>query len=326
MRTRVMRKVPRNVIHQGGYRMAMKFNALFTGSSTKDFIMVVDEPPVSDRRIAASEFVISFGGVATTAAVAHQKLGGSTALITIIGNDEIGETIRDDIMAQNFAWQQVLVTDQAHSSASCVLVEKNGNRLISKFGGCIHEMTFEKMDLSVLHQINILHLGMMDPELMLRLARYCKENTRALLSVDGGNLSRETTDELLPYTDIFIPDNKTAMRTLSLAPEEACRYYIKGGAGFAAVTSGEKGVVAFDGKEWYAVPALPVNVVDTLGAGDNFHGAFLYAMSQGWDMDKKLRFANVFASLTCEGLGGRSAIPPKDKVLEIMNAGSLINA
>ncbi len=296
----------------------MKYNALFIGSSTKDLIMLVDAPPESDQRISASQFVVSLGGVASTAAAAHQKLGGSTAMISIIGEDETGEYIGADLRAQGFAHLQLLHTGQAPSSLSMIQVEKNGKRCITHYGGCIREMTFERLDLSPLSHARYLHLGMMNPDLMLRLARYCKEETQARLSIDGGNLPKDLADQLLPYTDIFIPDNKTAMKTLGLSPRDACRYYVDHGAGFAAVTAAEDGTVGYDGSSWYHAPAISVKLLDTLGAGDNFHGAFLYAMSQDFDMNRRLFFANVFASLSCEGLGGRVAAPSLETVLKRM--------
>ena len=66
------------------------------------------------------------------------------------------------------------------------------------------------------HHTRYVHLGVMRPQLMLDICRYCKENTNAIVSIDSGNLSRENTDMLLPYADIFIPDNKTVERTLPL--------------------------------------------------------------------------------------------------------------
>jgi len=293
-----------------------KYDTLFIGSSTLDLIMLVDAPPESDQRITASKFAVSFGGVASTAAFAHQKLGGSTAMISIVGEDDVGKIISANITAQNYAWLQLLVAKKAPSSLSMIQVEKNAKRCITHYGGCIKEMTFDKLDLTPLHETRYLHLGMMEPELMLKLARYCKEETDALLSIDGGNISKELAEQLLPYTDIFIPDNKTCMKTLGLLPKEACEYYVQHGAKFAAVTAADEGCIGFDGKNWYQAPAIEVDLIDTLGAGDNFHGAFLYAMTQNWDMNKRLFFANVFASLSCEGLGGRDAAPSLEKVLE----------
>ncbi len=296
----------------------MDYDVLFIGSSTKDLIMLVDASPESDVRIGAHQFVTTLGGVASTAAAAHQKLGGRTAMISIVGKDETGEYIAADLTAQNFAHLQLLHTGKAPSSTSMIQVEENGKRCITCYGGCIKEMTFDQLDLTPLHNTRYLHLGVMNSDLMLELARYCKEHTDALLSIDGGNISRELMDELMPYTDIFIPDHKTAMKTLGLSPREACQYYVSHGAGFAAVTAAEEGTVAFDGTSWYQAPVFPVKVVDTTGAGDNFHGSFLYAMNQDWDMNRRLYFANVFASLSCEGLGGRDAAPSLETVLNQM--------
>ena len=139
----------------------MEYNALFIGASTKDMIMLVDAPPESDQRIAASQFVVTLGGVASTAAAAHQKLGGRTALSTIVGCDEAGEYIAEDLNAQHFAWMQLLRTDKAPSSISMIQVEKNGKRCITNYGGCISEMTFDRLDLSVLQKTRFLHLGVM---------------------------------------------------------------------------------------------------------------------------------------------------------------------
>lgn len=296
----------------------MDFNALFIGSSTKDLIMLVDAPPESDQRIGASLFVTTLGGVASTAAAAHQKLGGKTAMVSIVGEDETGAYIAADLEAQGFAWLQLLRTDKAHSSTSMIQVEKNGKRCLTCYGGCVEQMTFEQLDLAPFSATRFLHLGVMNPELMLTLARYCKERTDALLSIDGGNISKALADRLLPYADYYIPDNKTAMKTLGLSPEDACTYYVEHGAGFAAVTAADEGTFGYDGKTRFYAPAFPVKVLDTTGAGDNFHGAFLYALGQDWEPGKCLYFANVFASLSCEGLGGRSKAPSLDTVLKRM--------
>lgn len=85
------------------------------------------------------------------------------------------------------------------------------------------------LDKEVFHHTRYVHLGVMRPQLMLDICRYCKENTNAIVSIDSGNLSRENTDMLLPYADIFIPDNKTVERTLHMSEPDACRYYARAG-------------------------------------------------------------------------------------------------
>ena len=292
-------------------------DTLFIGSSTKDLLMQVASPPASDQRITATSFTVSLGGVSSTAANAHQSLGGVTGVISAVGDDETGAFIRDNLEQQHFAYLDVAVFPGCFSSTSMIQVEQDGKRCLTCFGGCIRELRFDALDKAVLRRTGILHLGVLEPELMLQLCRCCKEETEARISIDGGNIPRPLMEELLPYTDVFIPDNKTAMATLGLEPEDACRWYVAHGARLACVTAADRGSWAFDGERLVHADTIPIHPVDTTGAGDNFHGAFLYSLHQNWELERCLRFANVFASLTCEGMGSRAAVPSREKVLEL---------
>lgn len=73
----------------------------------------------------------------------------------------------------------------------------------------------------------------------------------------------------------------------------------------------------------YHVSALAVKVLDTTGAGDNFHGAILYCLGRGMSLPDAVKFSNVFASLTCESLGGHTAVPDAGRIEEVLNGGSI---
>ena len=89
---------------------------------------------------------------------------------------------------------------------------------------------------------------------------------------------------MLPYVDVFIPDDKTVSKTLGCSPEDACRYYAEKGVRVSCVTMGDKGSVAYAHNTFHYAPPTKVSVLDTTGAGDNFHGAFLYCLTQKWDL------------------------------------------
>lgn len=295
-------------------------DSLFIGSSTKDILMLVDAPPASDQRIAASYFTTTCGGVSSTAAAAHQHLGGVTGIITAVGDDDTSQFIRDDLQRQNYQYIKLFAIPDHFSSTSMIQVEKDGKRCLTCFGGCIDQVSFSMIDQEILASSKIIHLGVLNPETMLQICIYCKKHTQALVSIDGGNIPKDLADELLPYADFYIPDHKTAMSTLGMAPSEACAYYVEKGAGFACVTAAEAGSYAYDGSDFYHEHTIPVKTVDTTGAGDNFHGAFLYCINRGWSYQQAMRFSNIFASLSCEGLGGRSAVPSLEKVLPYMES------
>lgn len=88
---------------------------------------------------------------------------------------------------------------------------------------------------------------------------------------------------------------------------------------FCGVTLGERGFTGIDNGEVFDIPAVIVETVDTLGAGDVFHGAFMVGILHGWDTRQSARFASAAAAMTCRELGGRKGIPTFDEVLEFMD-------
>lgn len=294
-------------------------DCLFIGSTTYDMFLLVKEPPASDQRIEASAIGSACGGPGGTAAAAFGALGGVTGLITAVGGDEHGAEIAQDMQGRGFAMLDIQTLPACASPFSVIQVEPDGKRCITCYGGCMSGMSLSMLAPDVLARAKIIHLAGLSEPFLREAAPYCKQHSQALVSVDGGNYSRETTDAILPYVDIFIPDDKTVGKTLGMAPEDACRYYHSKGVSTSCVTLGPEGSVAFDGERFYRAAAYTkARIMDTTGAGDNFHGAFLYGVTQGFDMDKTLRFSNIYSSLTCEALGGRAAAPPLQKVLQIM--------
>lgn len=294
-------------------------DCLFIGSTTKDTLLMVESPPASDQRIAATAVTHACGGVASVAASAFQKLGGSAGLITAVGEpSDVTDFIAENLAARNLPYTSLIRVPGAESPFSAIQVETNGKRCITHFGGCIRQLTLDMLDKKVLADTKMIHLGGLEENFCCELTAYCRQHTNALISVDGGNLSREATDRMLPNVDVFIPDDKTVAKTLGVSPEEACRYYAERGVKFNCVTMGDKGSVAYAGGSFHYAAPVHVSVVDTTGAGDNFHGAFLYCLINNWDLDRTLRFCNTFSALTCQGLGGLAAEPTLEETLRKM--------
>lgn len=294
-------------------------DCLFIGGSTQDLLMRTEEIPKSDQRVQALEYAQCCGGVSATAAAAHQEAGGVTGLITIVGEDAAGNFITQDLQSRKFSRTQIIKRSRARSSVSMIQIDKKGSRSITHYGGCIYDLEFGMLDGELLESTRIIHLGVMDEKLMLEIARFCRDRG-ILLSVDGGNLSGSLAEKLLPFTDIWILDEGTVKKTLGMSPEDACRYYCgKGHEGiFTAVTMGGDGAVGYDGRNFIHMGSIQVPVVDTTGAGDNYHGAFLYGMGRGWSMERCMGFAGIFASLTCREIGGRKGIPSLGEVMKYM--------
>jgi len=291
---------------------------LFIGACTEDVMMQVDALPESNRRIVARQFTRCCGGVAANAAAAFAHLGGRAGVVTAVGDDGSGDFIRGDLEKQRYAYVQAFTIPGCASAISTIHVEPDGRRSITHFGGSISRLTAGMIDRSALAGARVVHMGVLEPDCMLEIARYVKAHTGALVSIDAGNIERGLIDQLLPVSDIFIPDDVTARRAYGLEPAEACRFFREKGVRIACVTAGGDGAFGLDDSGEFHAPAHPVRVVDTTAAGDNFHGAFLYAHTRGWPLQTCLRFAAVFASLTCEAIGGRAGMPSRERVQEIL--------
>ncbi len=86
----------------------------------------------------------------------------------------------------------------------------------------------------------------------------------------------------------------------------------------AVVTLGERGCAALTGSGLLEVPGFEVDAVDTTGAGDVFHGAFIFGVLEGWDIERICIFSNAVAALKCRRLGGRAGIPNLQEALNFL--------
>jgi sugar/nucleoside kinase (ribokinase family) len=84
------------------------------------------------------------------------------------------------------------------------------------------------------------------------------------------------------------------------------------------ITDGTRGCWYWDSGRHFHQPAFAVDAVDTTGAGDVFHGAYLYAFLQGWPARRCLAFAAAAAALKCRKLGGRAGIPTTEETLQAL--------
>jgi sulfofructose kinase len=130
-------------------------------------------------------------------------------------------------------------------------------------------------------------------------------------------------DALLPLVDYLItsldiPGRITGDSDLRKSlPAVRSRY----GARLTAATLGHEGVLAYDGAQFHYAPAFRVTTVDTTGAGDIFHAAFIYGLLQGWPLPRQLEFACAAAALNCTGIGARGHIAPIAEIEHLIATG-----
>jgi len=129
----------------------------------------------------------------------------------------------------------------------------------------------------------------------------------------------ERTLALLPHVDYAIASEECA-RVLAGGDDvrQACASLCDLGARCAVVTLGRAGLVYLDGGRFERMEAFAVDVVDTTGAGDVFHGAFAFAMTQGWSLKDVVTFASAVSAIKCTKVGGRAGIPTFGLTMEFL--------
>ncbi len=148
---------------------------------------------------------------------------------------------------------------------------------------------------------------------------------------------RSGVESVFPYVDHLIVSRRFACGFTNLSdPFSACRELIKEGFETVVVTIGEDGCIcgsspefttsglpgqftaARGEDEFFHWPGFPVKAVDTTGAGDVFHGAFLYGLLEKWNLKKTAQFACATAAMKCRKLGGRAGIPSLAEVRSLI--------
>ena len=157
-----------------------------------------------------------------------------------------------------------------------------------------------------------------DLEAAIAGAEIAKENGTKVL-YDAGGLY-DGIERLLPYADILIPSEEFALgHTGAKTAEEAANIlFEKYSPGIVVITQGKEGGILFDGSELKKYPAMPVEVVDSNGAGDVFHGAFAFSVTKGYNMYQACVFSSAVSALKCMKTGARDAVPTYKETIEFL--------
>jgi sugar/nucleoside kinase (ribokinase family) len=279
--------------------------ALFIGQTYIDVTFLTDRLPTGDEKHVASSYAVSFGGNAVTAAFCCAKLSIVPDLIASLADDWLGRMFLD--MAAKYAIP--IHPRKVASSSLSFIMPRDGRRAIVRCRDSGYLNPFPALDLT---GCRVLHVDGHQPDAAIHYARQCRA-AGILTSLDGGGL-RSNTHELLAFIDVAIVAERLCEQ-MRLTPAEMLEYLKARGCRVGGVTSGERGLLWYDEKGAVRLmTALSVpqhQVLDTNGAGDVFHGAYVYSYlskpDQTWD--EHLRFARAAAAHKIQYLGNESGLP-----------------
>ncbi len=297
-----------------------KFDCVGFGTATLDYICLIDEIADYDRSAFISDVKFHGGGVAPTALAAIQRLGGRSAFLGLLGEDWIGKEIIKGLKKEGIDCSGIAFTNKASSPFSFIQVnKKNGDRAIAYFPGSTSLLKFEDDKKDMVKKCKILLLDGIDPVQGLKAARFAKKNNARVMldaSVLPGGINKLllSVDYLITSKSFLLEYSGNEDIDYSLN-----RLYRESKPEILVTTLGERGSAAFiNGKVVY-IDTFKVDAKDTTGAGDVFHGAFIFGINKKWDLKDIIIFSSAVAALKCREYGGREGIPDYENTLKFLN-------
>ena len=287
--------------------------ALFIGQTYIDVTFLTDRMPTGDEKHVASAYAVSFGGNAVTAAFCCAKLGIPPDLLATVADDWLGRMFLD--MAARYRIS--IHARKVRTSSLSFIMPNNGKRSIVRCRDDDYIHPFPALHLS---GCRALHIDGHQPDAAIHYAKLCRD-AGILTSLDGGGL-RSNTHDLLGFIDVAIVAERLCQQ-MGHEPPAMLDYLKSRGCRLGGVTLGERGLIWYD--ETGAVRTLPALAVppdralDTSGAGDVFHGAYIYSYltdpAKGWA--EHFRFARAASAHKIQHLGNEAGLPTLAEITAI---------
>ena len=295
------------------------FDAVALGLNAVDHLIVVPQYPGFNSKVPLISHTIAPGGQCATAMVALARLGMRASYIGKVGSDDFGRLQIHSLKSEGVESSGVMVVDGAESQIAYIVVdEPSGERTVIWHRDERLMIGVDEVDPEAITSGRALLLDAHNVAASIAAARFARAaGVPTVLDIDN---IYPGVEELLPLIDFLISSTGFPLR---LTEEADLRVALKKlqsltGSLFVAATLGREGVLAYFQEEYIHSPAFTVDCRDTTGAGDAFHGGFIYGLLAGHSVEHTLRFANAVAGLKCRAIGARTALPTLEEVNELL--------
>lgn len=296
---------------------AKSVHVICLGLSALDQVWRVDRPfGGGSEKIKATGYGTLGGGMAANASVAVAKLGASVAFWGRAGNDAAGHEMRSAFAAEGVDVENFRLYPDGRSSVSGIIVDRLGERQIVNFRGSYPE-TADWLPLKTVARASSV---LADPRWVEGAATLFHEARASGIPtvLDGDVADAEVFERLLPLTDHAIFSEPALTSFADSAEDQSLAGLARFGCRVIAVTRGEDGVSWYESGRLHRQAAYVVDVVDTTGAGDVFHGAYALAIGAGLEVRAAMAFSAATAAMKCRHAGGRNGIPDINECLAFM--------
>jgi len=299
------------------------FDAVGFGLNAVDHLIVVPEYPAFDTKTRFTEYEKSAGGQTASAMVSLQRLGLRTAYAGRFGSDEDGRFGLRAIEYEGVNLDFAEMIDGADNQIAFIIIDsRSGERTIIWDRDERLSYRPDEAPIELATRGRVLHLDAHDPPACAVMARAARD-AGVIVTADIDNIY-EGLPDLLPLVDVLITSAEFPRRLTGISDARTALIEIKNRYGPAIVgtTLGARGAIIYCAGEFVESPAfeVPGGCRDTTGAGDAFHGGFIYGMLNGNSLETCLRLGNAVAALKCRSLGARAALPTVDELNDLLVA------
>lgn len=287
---------------------------LVFGSLNADFFLSIPAFPAAGETVLTPSAVVKAGGKGANQAAAAAKAGGVVKMIGAVGADEVAKVPVTALKALGVDCSGMQTSDKATGMAM-IMVDKTGENSIVVASGANADVKADAVSPALLNEETVLVMQMETPwgENAKLLRRAKAGGAKTLLNVAPARQIPESDLRLVDYLVLNEGEADAVCaglfgESVENAPEKAALIAGKTG-GVCLITLGAKGVAVAQNGRTFAVPALPVEPVDTTGAGDAFTGIFAAMIDAGMDVGRAVRHAAAGAGLACLKMGAQDALP-----------------
>lgn len=281
--------------------------------------MRVQDFPAPGAKVSASEFIITGGGCAANAAVSIARLGGRAAFAGPLGgaSDHVSNRIVADLAAEGIDCGGAVRVKDGTASVSLILLDAAGEKVIATRRGVNLGKTLPANPQKLVANADAVLVDNRFPEFVAAVCRAAQ--ARNIPIVIDFDQATSPDDPLLKFGTHVVASAEALHGATGLGDFGAgLRRLAVHVPGLLAVTDGPNGVYWRDDGTLHHMAAFKVRAIDSLGAGDAFHGAFTLALAEGRNLQDAMRFASAAAALKCTHFGGAAGAPRRAEVDEFL--------
>jgi sulfofructose kinase len=298
--------------------------AVGLGCLTLDILIRVETLPTWEKGSGFEAIGFDGGGPAATGIAAVSRLGVPAGSIGTAGNDDAAELKLSLSTRCGVDVSKVVRRDEPDDSVVVVFVHaKTGERMFFGGGRQGHRpIRIEELDRDYLTSADYLLLDGLHFDAAIQAAEWMHEAGKTVVYDAGkphGGEVRENRRTLTSHVDVLISGAGFAQAFSGIDDiGKAGEAVLDAGPRVFVQTEGDGGCHTVTADDQFHTPSFEVDVVDTTGAGDVFHGAYIVALSRGWDVRRAAMFSSAVSALKCTKLGGRAGIPTFDETIEFL--------